>query len=154
MLRTESFGVGQAKQKEAKLWRQMSSSVNPNSCQMPWGNSLATWSLTFLICQTGFMRIQPSPGVECLVQGQRSVKASWVTPSHPLYPLHPHSGRTSLHLPKAPNHPHEVTLWTTTHTPSSHCPFHSGYIPTRLVILILNSVWKPQVQTQRGSIRK
>lgn len=92
---TDSLGVGGAKRKEANLWRQMSPSVNPSSCQIFWGNSLTSPSLSFLICQTGIMRIHPSPVVECLVRGQGSVSAT----CHPT-PLSSSSspGGASCHL--------------------------------------------------------
>lgn len=149
---TDSLGVGWAKWKEANLWRQMSPSANPSSCQIFWGNSLTSPSLSFLICQTGIMRIHPSPVVECPVQGQGSVSAT----CHPT-PLSSSSspGGASCHLQKTLDHPGQVTLWTPIHTPaSSHRPFTRAYIQTRLVILILNSVRNLQVQTQRGPLCK
>ena len=88
---TDSLGVGWAKWKEANLWRQMSPSVNPSVCQIFWGNSLTSLSLSFLICQTGIMRIHPSPVAECLVQGQGSVNAT----CH-LIPLSPSSSPSSF----------------------------------------------------------
>jgi hypothetical protein len=38
--------------------------------------------------------------------------------------------------------------------PFPHCPFSPAYIQMRLMVLILNSVWNPQVQTQKGPLCK
>lgn len=126
---------------------------DPSSCQTFWGNSLTSSSLSFLICQTEIMRKRPSPVVECLMQGQRSVNVS----CHPtitfiLYVLilvGPAVTSQRLQITQA-----RSLFGPRATPPPPHCPFNRASIQTRLVILLLNSVWNPQVQMQRGPLCK